>query len=228
MISDTAYGEIKKLKEDLEDGKKLSFEKQKLIVQALESCIDTADEIIEYESCHCELLNQSQTCSVCKLENNIVWCAKLLASEKEEKQVHSEQIFEVGDKVWCKSGGWGQVTSIDIGTISSICVMFYNGALRYYTFDGKLLTELERTLFFEEVVIPESALRKKRFPKLNVDDKILVSVSGREWFCRYFHSFREDGLAITFPEGRTSWSLDGLGSGILSVWDCWKLPDDEK
>lgn len=70
-------------------------------------------------------------------------------------------LFEVGDKVWSVVYGWGEVEEIKESRWP-VRVLHNNGDLIGYTYDGREFKEENRTLFFEEIPIPQSALIKTR------------------------------------------------------------------
>lgn len=79
--------------------------------------------------------------------------------------------FKIGDKVYSIGWGWGVVTNIGDG-IYPVLVKFSNDSFKVegntisFTKDGKQYQSALRTLFFEEIPIPESALvRKHQYKK---------------------------------------------------------------
>lgn len=72
-------------------------------------------------------------------------------------------MFKVGDRVWCIKYGWGTVVEVERGCVYPVCVKFDNGARDAFTNEG--LSDYEygyRVLFFEEIIIPNSALERPR------------------------------------------------------------------
>lgn len=60
---------------------------------------------------------------------------------------------------------------------------------------------------------------------LNVDDKILVSLTGDDWVKRYFARYdSENDKVVAFNSGATSWSADNT---CVSQWKYVKLPEEE-
>ena len=73
--------------------------------------------------------------------------------------------FKVGDTVYCVIFGKGIVKSIDFGDYP-VYVEFFIGNSTFkisYTQDGKYDANGLRTLFFEEIKIPESAYKRPRW-----------------------------------------------------------------
>ena len=65
--------------------------------------------------------------------------------------------FKVGDRVWDIRFGWGEVHRID-SDCSPIVVYFDDDREDSYTVNGEFNKNQRRTLFFQEIPIPESAL----------------------------------------------------------------------
>ena len=58
--------------------------------------------------------------------------------------------------------------------------------------------------------------------KLHVDDKVLVSIDGKDWHRRYFSYYDPvENKVCTFIEGGTSWTTEKTLS-----WEYAKLPDE--
>lgn len=77
--------------------------------------------------------------------------------------------FKVGQRVWDCSRGYGAVIRIidDEDAEYPVVVLFDdkldNNDTMYFTLDGRQYKRYNRTLFFEEILIPESALKPKRW-----------------------------------------------------------------
>lgn len=76
--------------------------------------------------------------------------------------------FEVGDKVWSLVSGWGKVVAISRFKYTSypVNVAFDKGKnyIEFFTKDGKShVKDINQTIFFEELEIPESALVKPKW-----------------------------------------------------------------
>lgn len=65
--------------------------------------------------------------------------------------------FKVGDKVWSMRFGWGKVNRILRGSTYPVFVFFSDNTEVSYTADGRVVSNSNRTLFFEEIQIPKSA-----------------------------------------------------------------------
>jgi hypothetical protein len=144
------------------------------------------------------------------------------------------KIFEVGDNVWETRWGHGIVIGIDKNPNEQypVAIQFKMHDLdepKSFTWDGRYYPNENRSLFFEEIQIPETALTKKRMPKLEVDQKVLVFDKRiGEWVKRHFHSFGDDGRIRTFIEGRTSWTVNPKDDYFsVTEWNEWKLAGDE-
>lgn len=85
-----------------------------------------------------------------------------LHKNKKEIGVMIKDRFETGDRVWAFNNGWGNVVKITDDRYP-VRVHFENGYTTTYKEDGRLYEEDENTsLFFEEIHIPETALRKSK------------------------------------------------------------------
>lgn len=59
--------------------------------------------------------------------------------------------------------------------------------------------------------------------KVAVDTPVLVSYDGEYWFNRYFAKY-EDGIAYTWANGATSWSITVVNA--FNAWDYIKLYEE--
>ena len=93
--------------------------------------------------------------------------------------------FKVGDTVYCVIFGKGKIIDIGIGTYPLSVEFFYGNSnfTRGYTQDGKYADSGFRTLFFEEIKIPESAYKR---PKWRAEKG-----------CDYFYVMSEGNINIT-------------------------------
>lgn len=78
--------------------------------------------------------------------------------------------FQKGDNVWCSMFGWGNVTEVDTKwPCYPVAVVFDHSedGEEWFTSDGKFTDDSNalRVLFFEEVLVPESALKRPWEPK---------------------------------------------------------------
>ena len=65
---------------------------------------------------------------------------------------------------------------------------------------------------------------KKQLPDLEIDTKVLVrNKKETGWYKRHFAGWTEDGRIKCWSHGATSWT-----DNDYSVWDEWKLPEEEK
>lgn len=72
--------------------------------------------------------------------------------------------FKVGDTVYCIIHGKGIICQISGSIDYPVLVKFSDGELkRCYTQDGRYVKEGGRALFFEEIIIPESAYKRPRW-----------------------------------------------------------------
>ena len=130
--------------------------------------LEVSDEIVN----HRNLIKKNiQDSSVDKLvyinspKNYFMW-----VYPKEIKLIHkNKSIFKVGQRVWDCSRGYGTVNRIidDEDAEYPVVVLFDdkfdNNDTMYFTLDGRQYKRYNRTLFFEEIPIPESALKPKRW-----------------------------------------------------------------
>lgn len=90
-----------------------------------------------------------------------------LHKNKKEIGVMIKDRFETGDRVWTFSNGWGHVVRVT-NERYSVRVQFENEDTVTYTEDGRLYEYDKNTsLFFDEIPIPETALRR---PKWRADE----------------------------------------------------------
>lgn len=71
--------------------------------------------------------------------------------------------FEVGDRAWSSVYGWGKIDSIENGEEHPIIFVSDKGETESHTKDGRQHEIFLRTLFFQEIPIPESALVRPRW-----------------------------------------------------------------
>lgn len=73
-------------------------------------------------------------------------------------------MFKVGQRVWDIRLGWGTVTSVSRAESKRYPMeVQFEGAKDVYTLEGGSTHMNRRSLFFEEILIPESALKPKRW-----------------------------------------------------------------
>lgn len=119
---------------------------------------------------------------------------------------------KVGDKVWCAYYGWQIITNINKDAKYPLVIKEYIT----YTYDGRMNTDHNRTLFWDEVVITPP---EKPLPKLEVDTKVLVWKHGSYKTKAHFSHFDSDNKICVFSSGRTSWTKDNN----TQAWNFWEL-----
>lgn len=89
-------------------------------------------------------------------------------------------MFKVGDKVWSVNNGWGTVTEMrDYNAMCPVVVKYYCSECTNYTKDGKLYKDINRSLFFEEILIPETALVRPKWRAEQGCNYFFVTSTGR-------------------------------------------------
>ena len=90
-----------------------------------------------------------------------------------------KSIFKVGQRVWSFEEGYGIVTDVRDTKIFDypVIVLFDNDIAIHFTTDGRAHIRCNRTLFFEEIPIPKSALKPKRWRAYS--DKEFYYISSR-------------------------------------------------
>lgn len=123
---------------------------------------------------------------------------------------------KVGDKVWDFMFGVGKVVDIINGEYP-IVVDFENErykVIEQFTYEGTLYKfPGTQTLFWSEI---EIVAPRKPLPK---DTKVYVWVDGGSKLARHISHFNEQGRAVCYNDGQTSWTT----SGHTSSWDFWEL-----
>lgn len=103
--------------------------------------------------------------------------------------------FQVDDRVWDRVWGWGTITSMTARSVDDIYVYFDRGVGEFRP---------ASCLFFEEVPIPESALRRPEPPQPKYDfqrgDVILVG--NYLAILAIFARWSDDGRKVITREGR--------------------------
>lgn len=110
--------------------------------------------------------------------NKYTWVSfKEITKQKKEEKC----LFKVKQRVWDFSRGYGTVNCIidDEKAKYPVVVVFDNGDTVYFTIDGKQYKRCNRTLFFEEISIPESALNPKRWRAQKRECYFIVNTSGK-------------------------------------------------
>ena len=132
-----------------------------------------------------------------------------------EATLHGKPI-KIGDRVWDSRAGWSTVEIICLD--DKYPIRTENASYKETGF--RFSKDEFPSLFWKE----QSFDLTKPLPNLKVDDKIIVgNVSFNEdGFKRHFCKFDENGNAVVFNKGQTSWS----NNGETSSWKHWKLPDD--
>lgn len=86
--------------------------------------------------------------------------------------------FKVGDTVYCTMYGEGFIEHIDENGDYPVSVAFKNGAIKSYTKHGRFYAEVNRTLFFEEIPIPESAYVRPKWRAEKGGKYFLINSTG--------------------------------------------------
>lgn len=102
-----------------------------------------------------------------------------LEKDKLHKRNNDNKRFCVGDRVWNMRFGWGTVKKYDEGFGYSVYVVFDNDDIVEFTDDGKEHWEdLCPSLFFEEIAIPETALKKTKWRAKEEEKYYVVDAVG--------------------------------------------------
>lgn len=126
-----------------------------------------------YKKNTCYDFNVGYYCDLSFYENNGYKILKF-----EEVVIKEFDEFEVGDRVWDIKYGWGEVVSIDEYNLFSVKVVFER-LTKLYSKNGKDTIDKNRTLFFEEIKIPESATKRPRWRAEKKNDFYYISVEGK-------------------------------------------------
>ncbi|MGL5051709.1 MAG: hypothetical protein ACRC6E_13940 [Fusobacteriaceae bacterium] len=89
-------------------------------------------------------------------------------------------MFKVGDKVWDIRFGWGKVIDTKHTKTLPICVEFGSRYIKY-AIDGRDRNDdycINRSLFFQELVITEEALKKAKW-RAKTNDDVYFTVDGK-------------------------------------------------
>ena len=109
--------------------------------------------------------------------NKYTWVSfKEITKQKKEE----ECLFKVGQRVWDFNRGYGTVTRIIDGEGDDypVVVVLDDGNTIYFTIDGRYYKKYNRTLFFEEIPIPESALKYKKWRAEKGKEYYYIDTSG--------------------------------------------------
>lgn len=109
--------------------------------------------------------------------------------------------FKIGDKVYCAIFGEGNVIAIGTDNVYyPVCVEFFNHEARRteYTYDGRLYTYANRTLFFSEPKV-EGSIKRPFVSKLTGKNVVSISKSGNINL-EYIYIETIDRVYVT-PEG---------------------------
>lgn len=125
--------------------------------------------------------------------------------------------FNIGDKVWDMRFGWGVVKRYAEGRLYPVEVLFYgNGECNEFTDDGRYHTsDVSPTLFFEEIPIPETALRKTKwradngcnyyfidtFGDVVLDEELRYPADNKRFKAGNYFKTEEDAKASTIYKG---------------------------
>ncbi|MGL5460512.1 MAG: hypothetical protein ACRDBY_12930 [Cetobacterium sp.] len=72
---------------------------------------------------------------------------------------NSTNQFKLGDLVWSQEYGWGIIVSTNYSNSYPLRVSFKNKDVAY-TLNGKRMDYLNRSLFFQEIPIPEDCFKR--------------------------------------------------------------------
>ena len=102
--------------------------------------------------------------------------------------------FKVGDTVYCVIFGKGKIIdkTYNIYNVYPLKVEFENGIKYTYTQDGKSIATSNRTLFFEEIPIPESAYIRPRWRAEDPEHYYFMAGTGLVAVQKDFGSFEND------------------------------------
>lgn len=101
--------------------------------------------------------------------------------------------FKIGDVVYCIIHGKGVVESTtDKNGDYPILVMFDEGIRKTYTRNGEYCGWFNRTLFFEEIPIPDSACVKPKWRAKFQEAYYYITDIGNVQYCRDGYSREDD------------------------------------
>ena len=112
--------------------------------------------------------------------------------------------FRVGDVVWDTAYGKGKVVFLD-DDAHSVKVVYDSGDLNWYTQDGKMSPETNRTLFFSEPKV-EASVTRPFVPTLAGKRVVVVHTSA----VRLLTIFKEDKERIYVTEEGHYWDKDKI------------------
>ena len=133
---------------------------------------------------------------------------------------------KVGDKVFDVRLGWGEIIDICFEDNGLVYVGFKGWTEAYNLYGVYNISYDKRpSLYWNEFEVPEEAFEKPS-PKLEIDTPVLVSSKeGDEGYKRHFAGWTKDGRMKCWRNGHTSWSAGGKED--YSIWNYWKLPEEE-
>ena len=104
--------------------------------------------------------------------------------------------FKVGDEVYCFFNKKGKCIRIEYDRRTyPVIIRFETGKVLSYTSSGKCEINGVRTLFFEEIIIPESAYKRPRWRAVENDIYYFVDTTGK---------IGEDDDNLSFYDGGVS------------------------
>ena len=115
--------------------------------------------------------------------------------------------FRVGDVVWDTACGKGKVVFLD-DDAQPVKVVYDSGDHNWYTQNGKMSPEMNRTLFFSEPKI-EASVTRPFVPTLVGKRVVVVPKFDRE-VSRLFTVFKEDSERIYVTEEGHYWDKDKI------------------
>lgn len=123
--------------------------------------------------------------------------------------------FVEGQYVWSPLFDSGYVTRVN----NCVVVRVYNGAEFIFDLKGRWMNSTIPLLFHQKIPY-ELWPNPEPVQNLKVDDKILVSNTGRYWVNAHFSHYKY-GQLFAFTDGKTSFT----SNGSTELWLYWKKPE---
>lgn len=139
--------------------------------------------------------------------------------------MENKNLFEVGVKVWDFRYGWGKVVEIKNDGYDYPVKVEFDETKDYclYSKEGKEFHLLARTLFFEEIPIPASALeRPRKTAEEMVKECIEVGFeSGKDNYYIYA-IYNSEGKCINLNWGKTKFNKK-IGTKYITIQDAERI-----